>query len=161
MIQIHIEARNAKEAREQVQQLLALSSASVTATPAGGIELRAVGPTAAPTAPVTRTEAPVTPAREEVAAPTAALSEAPATESLAAAPPWEEPSAPTETNQTDAPAASAEEVRAALNGLRKARGTDALRAIFKRYGVASFPELNPSVYDTLLREVKEELNGGQ
>lgn len=147
MIQIHIEARNAQEAREQMQQLLALSSASLTVTPTGGIEARATAPAAAPV-------------QEKVAAPNAA------TPDPTANPPWEEPSVststPTETaNQTEAPTASAEEVRAALNGLRKAKGTAALRATFDRYGVKSFPELNPSVYGALLREVREALNDGQ
>ena len=129
MIHISIEAETAREAREQMRELLGKSSTiamtkdGVFSVAYGEPESSAFAQTAAET---TETSAP--------------------SEPVAAVQP-----------EPDTPAVTAEQVRAALNELRKKKGTDALRAVFNRYHVASFPELEPGVYGALLTEVKEEL----
>ena len=135
MIHISIEAETASEARKQMSELLG-KSGSIVMTKDGTVSI-AVGE-------------PGSGAFEQAAEePTGAA------EAAEVATPSEPVSA--EQPEPEAPAVTAEQVRAALNELRKKKGTDALRAVFNRYHVASFPELKPEVYGALLTEVEEEL----
>lgn len=135
MIHISIEAETAIEARKQMSELLG-KCGSITMTKDGAISIAAgeMGSGAFAQA-----------AEEPAGAAEAAEAAAPAEPVTTIQP------------EPEAAAVTAEQVRAALNELRKKKGTDALRAVFNRYHVASFPELKPEVYGALLTEVEEEL----
>lgn len=143
MIHISIEAETAREARKQMRELLgesgsiAMTNDGINIT-YGDPESSAFAQTAAETTETSARVEPVAAAEtDETAAPS-------------------EPAA-TVQPEPETPAVTAEQARAALNELRKKKGTDALRAVFNRYHAASFPELKPEVYGALLTEVKEEL----
>lgn len=144
MIHISIEAETASEARKQMRELLG-ESGSIAMTKDGAISITCGEPEssafAQTAAETTETSARVEPVTAAETAETSAPSEP----------------AATVQPEPETPAVTAEQARAALNELRKKKGTDALRAVFNRYHVASFPELKPEVYGALLTEVKEEL----
>ena len=135
MIHISIEAETASEARKQMRELLG-EIGSIAMTNDGATNITYGEPESSAFAQA---------AEEPAGAAETAETAAPA-EPVAAVQP-----------EPETPAVTAEQARAALNELRKKKGTDALRAVFNRYHVASFPELKREVYGALLTEVKEEL----
>ncbi|MDY4140817.1 MAG: hypothetical protein SOY30_15995 [Eubacteriales bacterium] len=149
MIHISIEAETASEARKQMSELLG-KCGSITMTKDGAISI-AAGEMGSGAFAQT--------AEEPAGAAEAAEPVAPAEPVNAEQPEPEAPAEPVTAGQPEpeTPAVTAEQARAALNELRKKKGTDALRAVFNRYHVASFPELKPEVYGALLTEVKEEM----
>ena len=66
---------------------------------------------------------------------------------------------PDEEPEAEKPKAiKAEDVRAVLNDVVKAKGREAVKELFKSFGAANFTKVKPEDYEALLEAAKEVLN---
>jgi len=66
---------------------------------------------------------------------------------------------PDEEPEAEKPKAiKAEDVRAVLNDVVKAKGREAVKELFKNFGAANFTKVKPEDYEALLEAAKEVLN---
>ena len=66
---------------------------------------------------------------------------------------------PDEEPEAEKPKAiKAEDVRAVLNDVVKAKGREAVKELFKSFGAANFTKVKPEDYEALLEASKEVLN---
>lgn len=67
---------------------------------------------------------------------------------------------PDEEPEAEKPKAiKAEDVRAVLNDVVKAKGREAVKELFKNFGAANFTKVKPEDYEALLKAAEEVLNG--
>ncbi len=132
MLRLTIEAVNADELYQQIRELCMGFTSKVVVTPDSsdvepGWELQS--------APVEATQEPAAPEPEEEPAPKPEASQEP-------------------QNEPQGPAA--EEVRAALNKLRKTKGYDAVKNILMAHGSDNFPGLDKAHYAAVLKEAEAD-----